>query len=453
MALQSVARQPLSFLTQQNSLQTFATADSIIDNRLEHYTVRNLHHDDRISRSNDMKRYILIHLIIFAAMATAWAFVGISEPQKRKPKAQILTLIFLGDTLTPQLPSALLGRLAAPDAESYNALRNKMLRSNYAPLISYLDHYCTARRACDWCRYLLVRTISEAAIPDSQSDERIALQIFLLERMGFDARAAQQGERLVMLLPFDGTVYERGYITINGQRFYVFEYGSAPEGYAPITHADAEPRRPLSIEIGAGIDSPHSTPISLSLWSRYIGKAVTVPISSARIELMRQYPTTEKAPFHRAEIPTSISSTLLPLLAQQIAEMSQLDAAQYLLGLVQHGFEFTSDSDLFGRHKQMTIEESLFYGRNNCKDRTLIYSWLVGELLGLRTVLVNYQVDPRIETVGHVACGVEFTRDVVGTFITHRGHRYVICDPSYIDAPVGHPMPRYARYPMAVVEL
>lgn len=265
MALQSVARQPLSFLTQQNSLQTFATADSIIDNRLEHYTVRNLHHDDRISRSNDMKRYILIHLIIFAAMATAWAFVGISEPQKRKPKAQTLTLIFLGDTLTPQLPSALLGRLAAPDAESYNALRNKMLRSNYAPLISYLDHYCTARRACDWCRYLLVRTISEAAIPDTQSDERIALQIFLLERMGFDARAAQQGERLVMLLPFDGTVYERGYITINGQRFYVFEYGSAPEGYAPITHADAEPRRPLSIEIGAGIDS-HIRPQSACLF-------------------------------------------------------------------------------------------------------------------------------------------------------------------------------------------
>ena len=41
--------------------------------------------------------------------------------------------------------------------------------------------------------------------------------------------------------------------------------------------------------------------------------------------------------------------------------MSQLDATQFLLGLVQRGFEFTSDSDLFGRHKQMTIEESLFF--------------------------------------------------------------------------------------------
>jgi hypothetical protein len=300
---------------------------------------------------------------------------------------------------------------------------------------------------------MLVRAVSEAAIPDSQSNERIALQIFLLERMGFDARAAQQGNRLVMLLPFDGVVYERGYINIADKRFYIFEYGSAPNGYQPIALSDTTARRPLSIEIGAGFDSPRTTTITLPLWSEYLGREISVPISTARIELMRQYPTTEKGPFHRAEIPSPICYALLPLLAQQISAMSQLDAAEYLLGLVQRGFEFTSDSELFGRHKQMTVEESLFYGRNNCKDRTLIYSWLVDELLGLRTVLIDYQIDPQVEKVGHVACGVEFSDNVAGTFITHCGHRYVICDPSYIDAPVGYPMPRYARWPMKVLEL
>lgn len=397
-----------------------------------------------------MKRYILILLTLLAAMASTWALVDNSAQQT---KTRTITLIFLGDTLSPRLPSALFARLPSADAEHYNALHDKMLRSNYAPLIAYLDGYCAERRACDWCRYMLVRAVSEAAIPDSQCNERIALQIFLLERMGFDARAAQQGNRLVMLLPFDGVVYERSYINIAGERFYIFEYGSAPDGYQPFATSDTAPRRPLSIEIGAGIDSPHTTLISLPLWSEYLGREISVPISTARIELMRQYPTTEKAPFHRAEIPAPICNTLLPILARQISAMSQLDAAEYLLGLVQRGFEFTSDSELFGRHKQMTVEESLFYGRNNCKDRTLIYSWLVDELLGLRTVLIDYQIDPQVEKVGHVACGVEFTCNVSGTSITHCGHRYVICDPSYIDAPVGYPMPRYARWPMKVLEL
>ena len=415
-----------------------------------HFAVRNLHRCERNSRPCDMKRYILVHLTLLAAIGSTWALVG--NPSKQA-KTRSITLIFLGDTLTPQLPLALFARLASADAEHYNALHDKMLRTDYAPLIDYLDDYCVERRACDWCRYMLVRAVSEAAIPDTQSNERIALQIFLLERMGFDARAAQQGRRLVMLLPFDGVVYERGYINIAGERFYIFEYGSAPDGYQPIALSDSAPRRALSIEIGAGFDSPPTTPIALPLWSQYVGEEISVPISTARIELMRQYPTTEKAPFHRAEIPAPIRNTLLPLLARHISTMSQLDAAEYLLGLVQHGFEFTSDSDLFGRHKQMTVEESLFYGRNNCKDRTLIYSWLVGELLGLRTVLIDYQVDPRVESVGHVACGVEFSDNVAGTFITHHGAHFTICDPSYIDAPVGHPMPRYARWSMKVVEL
>lgn len=400
-----------------------------------------------------MKRYILIHLIFLAAVATAWAVVGTSEQPSRQPRTRQLTIVFLGDTLSPRLPTAMFGRLTEIDSDHYNRLHNKMLRSNFKPAIDYLDRYCTERRACDWCRYMLVRAVSEAALPDSQCNERIALQIFLLEQMGFDARAAQQGERLVMLLPFDEVIYERGYITLDGERFYIFEYGSAPEGYHPIARSDTTRRRPLSIEIGAGVDSPHATSIALPLWSDYLHTTVTVPISSARIELMRHYPTTEKAPFHRAEVPDAICDALLPLLARQIATMSQLDAAEYLLGLVQRGFEFTSDSDLFGRHKQMTIEESLFYGRNNCKDRTLIFAWLINELLGLPTVIVDYQIDPTIEQIGHVACGVEFTQRTAGAFITHNGHRYVICDPSYIDAPVGQQMPRYARYPMMVLEL
>ena len=423
--------------------------------RLRYFAVRNLYFQRRTSRFDDMKRYIWIHISLFVAVVGACVLAHGTrvEQQKRQPKTVAQTIVFLGDTLRLQLPNALLGRLEKCDADHYKQLRNNMLRANYAPLIAQLDAYCTSRRACDWCRYLLVRAVSEGALPDTMSDERIALQIFLLERMGFDARAAQQGERLVMLLPFDDTIYERGYIHIGEQRFYIFEYDSAPEGYVPIAPPDTSPRRPLSIEIGAGFDSPHTTTIALPLWSRYLGEAVAVPISRARIELMRQYPTTEKAPFHRAEIPAALCDTLLPILARHIAQMSQLDAAQFLLGLVQHGFEFTSDSDLFGRHKQMTVEESLYYGRNNCKDRTLIYSWLVDKLLGLQTVLVDYQIDTRIESVGHVACGVEFSDNVAGVFITHRGRRFTICDPSYIDAPVGYPMPRYARWPMKVLEL
>lgn len=407
-----------------------------------------------------MKRNLWIQALLLLATTAAWLVARVSgrdtpqaiEAQQRTPSSHLREVRFLDDTLLLQLHPSLLLRLPQADAKYYNALHNKQLRSSFRQLCEQLDRYCTSHRTCDWGRYLLVRSVSEAAFPDTQSNERIALQIFLLEQMGFDARAAISGEWLVMLLPFDATVYERGYIVIDSTRFYIFEYTSSSDGYLPIARTDTTQRRPLSIEIGIGIDSRPTTPITLPLWSNYLGTQLTLPISLARIELMRQYPTTEKAPFHRAEIPAPLAESLLPLLAQRTAEMSQLAAAEYLLGLVQHCFEFTSDSDLFGRHKQMTIEESFYYGRNNCKDRTLVYSWLISELLGLRTVLIDYQVDPHVEPIGHVACGVEFTTPVGGTSITYRGRTYTLCDPSYIDAPVGQAMPRYARWPMVVAE-
>lgn len=366
----------------------------------------------------------------------------------RPNRRQAQSIIFLDDTLHIEVPKALLARLGKVDAEHYNRLRKGYLRTNYRPLVAHLDRYCEARRACDWCRYMLVEAVSEQLIDDTLGDRRIALQIFLLERMGFDARAAIHGSRLAMLLPFDAKIYERPYIEIGNQRFYIFEYSSSSDDYHPIPIADNHSRRPLSVEIGIGFDSPHIATIELPLWSDYLGEPISAPISPARIELMRSYPTTEKGPFHRAEIPTALDTTLLPPLAQRIAEMSQTAAANFLLGLVQHGFGFTSDSDLFGRHKQMTIEESLFYGRNNCKDRTLIYAWLVDRLLGLPTVLIDYQIDARHENIGHVACGVAFDEPIEGRYIIFGGERFTICDPSYLNAPIGCDMPRYADCPI-----
>ncbi|MBQ2413436.1 MAG: hypothetical protein II315_00770 [Rikenellaceae bacterium] len=401
-----------------------------------------------------MKRATKISLIttccaLLIALA-GWHVQGKSNAQSATRQ---LSVSFLGDTLQFEISQTLLGRLSKPSAEQYISLKNKMLNSPHNDLIVQLRRFCTDCSLCDWGRYLLVRAVSEAAYSATMSNEKIALQIFLLGKMGFDARAALSGKQLVMLLPFDGTVYERGYIEIDGRRFYIFEYHSTPDGYIPISEQRDSTLRPLSIEIGVGINTPRIVNIALPRWSTYLGEKISVPISPARIELMRSYPTTEKAPFHRAEIARPLADTILTSLNKHINRLSELSAAQFLLGLVQHGFDFTSDSDLFGRHKQMTIEESLFYGRNNCKDRTLIYSWLIDNLLSLPTILIEYQIDPTIEPIGHIACGVAFSSPVKGTNILYRGQCFTLCDPSYVDASIGQAIPHYAQFPMKVVDL
>ena len=62
-----------------------------------------------------------------------------------------------------------------------------------------------------------------------------------------------------------------------------------------------------------------------------------------------------------------------------------------------------------------------------------MFSRLIRDLLGLKVVLVYYP--------GHLATAVGFDEDVNGDYLTVGGDKYVVCDPTYIGAPVGRTMP------------
>ena len=75
----------------------------------------------------------------------------------------------------------------------------------------------------------------------------------------------------------------------------------------------------------------------------------------------------------------------------------------------------------------------LYYPYCDCEDRSILYSRLVRDLLGLDVILVFYP--------GHLATAVCFNTPVEGDYIELSGKRFTICDPTYIGAPVGMTMP------------
>lgn len=58
---------------------------------------------------------------------------------------------------------------------------------------------------------------------------------------------------------------------------------------------------------------------------------------------------------------------------------------------------------------------------------------LVRDLLGLKCILIYYP--------SHLASAVCFNQQVKGDYILLNGNKYVVCDPTYIGAPVGLTMP------------
>lgn len=52
--------------------------------------------------------------------------------------------------------------------------------------------------------------------------------------------------------------------------------------------------------------------------------------------------------------------------------------------------------------------------------------------MGLEVILLYYP--------GHLATAVRFTEEVTGDYLSVDGKRYVVCDPTFINAPVGRTM-------------
>lgn len=127
-----------------------------------------------------------------------------------------------------------------------------------------------------------------------------------------------------------------------------------------------------------------------------------------------------------------IRQQLYPYLREAIQGVSQQEAGNRLLNWVQTGFEYAYDNEIWGEDRAFFPDESLFYPYCDCEDRSILFSRLVRDLMGLEVILLYYP--------GHLATAVCFTENVPGDYLIIKGKRYVVCDPTFINAPVGYTM-------------
>ena len=85
-------------------------------------------------------------------------------------------------------------------------------------------------------------------------------------------------------------------------------------------------------------------------------------------------------------------------LREQLAGLDKKEAAERLLNFVQTAFVYEYDEKVWGHDRAFFAEETLFYPYCDCEDRSILFSRLVRDLLGLDAVLVYYP--------GHLATAV-----------------------------------------------
>ena len=173
----------------------------------------------------------------------------------------------------------------------------------------------------------------------------------------------------------------------------------------------------------------------------YPNVTATLKINQNLISFYNTYPTsivddnimTKWSIYANTPLAKDVKEQLYSQLKPVINDKTQLEAVNILLNWVQTGFEYEYDDKVWDGDRVFFAEESLNYPFCDCEDRSILFTRLVRDFLGLKCILVFYP--------GHLAAAVHFTEAVNGDYIQLNGQKYIICDPTYINAPIGATMP------------
>ncbi len=370
----------------------------------------------------------------------------VAEPiaKPEEPEEESLSfLCFNGEWQVPLTERHRFRLRSTKEADVADAWR-ELSKAKYTSVVAACLRLRNTLRLPDWAYLHLLENMSRAFFPKNENEARL-LQMFILVQSGYQARIAQADGQLYLLVPSSGDICEYSFLTIGGRRFYVTEKGVKARSFR-VFEREFPREQPFSWCMREQPSLP-STYRSRSLQSkRYPEAQATVRVSVALLNLCENYPRCNEWNFYAlAGLSEVAREDLYPALRQAIAGKTRKEQVDVLLDFVQTAFAYKADAEQFGAERPLFGDETLFYPYSDCEDRAILFSILVRDLVGTDVVLLEY--------ADHLATAVRLGDDVVGDYLELDGHRYVVCDPTYVGSTVGMAMPQYKGTETVVIRI
>lgn len=362
-----------------------------------------------------------------------------------------VTVDFFGISADIPFPESMrLPRIQATEQDASSGWKF-LSDSDFMSTVDALTDFQKEHSISDWALYTMIKKLTDAVYIEEYVNEKVLTQMFLLCQMQYKARVGSSGGELILLLPFTAPIYQVSYITANDEDYYIYSYSRLNSQNPLYTFSNdfsaADRKLDLVIDSQLRVGYDFYQVKTLPVWAQYVGEDVKVPLNIPCVKFTLDYPQSDLLTYHRSAVDPELTKAVFTVVKYKILKdsMSPEQAVSFVLTLIQRGFDYKTDYEMFGRAKPLFVEESFFYGSNNCKDRVLLFSWIVKDLLGLDVAMFCYK--------GHVACGVVLPAGVKGDGFDFEGDRYVMCDPTYIGAPIGATMPKYRGVQPQIIKL
>lgn len=297
----------------------------------------------------------------------------------------------------------------------------KLSTPYYDNIVSECLSKRTERNLCDWAYIKLTQNAAEKYCGQG-TNEAVLLQMYLLTQSGYQMRMAQANGRLTLLMASKEKIYRYKYFVIKGMNYYVLD--KTMENSSMKVFDQAFPKeKAMSLAMHQPKLNVSKTKQRTVASKRYPELSVTVETNKNLIDFYNEYPISGQWNYYSmASISDVLKESLFPELRRSIKGKNELDAVNILLNFVQTAFGYATDQEQFGYERPLYPDETFYYPYSDCEDRSILFSCLVRELMGLDVVLLHYP--------GHVSTAVRFTQGATGDYLTVDGSNYYICDPT-----------------------
>ncbi len=294
----------------------------------------------------------------------------------------------------------------------------------------------------DWAMLKLFEGLADDLT--GSENEKTVLTWFLLNRYGYNVRIAYALNKVSLLVPATTQLYGIKYLLLDGKKYYITTELKSQQIYTyespyPLAQRDVDLHIHRPMLLGNELNERKLT-------FEHLGQRYSIPVvyNRSHIDFFDEYPITEIEVYLNAPVSEALKSSLNAGLKSKVAEMTDPEAVNFLLSLAQKSFDYKTDPEQFGREKFFFPEEVFHYPYSDCEDRSAIFSYLVRELKGIDVVGLDYP--------GHLATAVRLPGES-GAYVSVGREKYIVADPTYVNAPFGLVMPQFAQSQVKVVRV
>ncbi|PIF03828.1 MAG: hypothetical protein CSA86_04810 [Arcobacter sp.] len=320
--------------------------------------------------------------------------------------------------------------------------------TNYKKLIKQIKATAGNLKLNDWAKYQFIHKLGLNIFKQDNNKANL-FTWFILIKMNYDVKVGYNTKHIYLMSTMQHSLYQVSFFTLKKKKYYILTPNGKVGNIGSIyTYAGDYPKatNKLSFAIFDEIQLyNHLKNKTLSF--EYNGKqhAIDAQYSSDLIDFYKTFPQSDYNIYFNTKNSTLLSNSMLVKLAPLVKGKSEIEAVNLLLRFVQTSFKYKTDQKQFDYEKVMFPEETINYPYSDCEDRSIMFSYLVKNLLKLHVIGIQYK--------DHIATAVSFSSKVSGANFKYRGKVYTISDPTYIKANAGMVMPQYKNSKFKVISL